>query len=213
MGEFIDFLYANIKLGPKKGDEHRVYTIPAYRGPEYTTGCYSFTPEELENINRTGCLFISTLGGWPPMKVDAGIPVHRPTNLIFFGDLMPKICHLLQYLDLNLVLLEVPDDETGFIWRDIPKGGHDSDGRELDVYDMEYRVKSWEGTAMVESGIQGGKYLFGAKLEILGRLADLPKLQPLKMIYPSLKDSHLILMEKEVPPPPPILDMQGDRLN
>lgn len=213
MGEFINFLYSNIMLGPKKGDEARVQTIHAYRGPEYTTGFYSMTPEELAESQKIGGVWISTLGGWPPIKVDAFIPVHKPTNVIFFGHLMPKICKLLQYLDLNIVVLEVLEDESGFTWRLLKGAGRDGDGAELDIWDLEYRTKTFEGTAMIENGLQGDKYLFGAKLEILGRLEDLPKLQPLKMIFPSLDDKHLILMEPESPPPAAILDISGNRMN
>jgi hypothetical protein len=214
---FIDFLYSNLELVAPKGMETEVVPIKAYRGPTHVAGCYQFSPEELAEINKTGVLWLSFMGqGWPPICVDAWIPRFKPVNMLFFGEEMPSICHLLQYLDLNLVILEVGEDKVSWNWRHRPGEGHDQDGGKLDIWDLEYRIRTVGAAGPFDSELKGGRYLFGEKLEIVGRLEELPRLQPLKMLYPMLRDDHLILMFPEERPKPKsatILGLDGQRFN
>lgn len=199
---FIDFLYANITLGPPKGLEDKVLEIKAFRGQEYITGCYSLSPEELEEINRTGVLWVSFMGNaWPPVKLDAFIPAHRPfTELKVYGEFMQKpgavVC--LYYLDLSLVLIKADPDQQDFIWRPVKMEKEEEftfwgETKPFFIYDLEYRV----GTSAVHTG---SRYLFSEKLEALGRFKDLERLHPLKLLYPFLNEpgseDYLVLAKR-----------------
>jgi hypothetical protein len=201
MPNFINFLYSNMVLGAPPGMEDRVQEINAFRGKEYITACLQLTPEELEEVNKTGgVIWLSMLSrAWPPVKVEAFVPAHNPVNIAIYGDEMISggIVQVLSYLDLNLILLEVGLNEGSFMWREVNAGGHTNDGSVVNIFDLEYRETDGAGE---ESPVKGGRYLFGEPLEILGRLRDLPKLEPLKLLYPSLRDDHLVLMQKDKPP-------------
>lgn len=204
-GTFIDFLYANMKLVAPPGLETRVNDIPVYKGSDFIQTCYQFSPQELEEINKTGVLWLSVLGhNWPPLGVNAWIPRHRPTDLIIFGDdfIQSGKVKILQYLDINLILLDSPIEETDFRWRKITGGGVNADGDPLDQYDLEFKVVTKDeinGETIDLSPIQGGRYLFAEELQILGRLTDLEVFQPLKYLFPDLQDHSLIMIQKPQP--------------
>lgn len=215
-GQFINFLYSNLVLKPAPGTEDRVYPIHAFKGKEYVTGFYQLTPEELAEINKTGGLWISFMGHkWPPVKIDAFVPAHSDQSLIYFGEFLKDKLHTLDYLDLHCYLLDVPEEWGSFQWKHIPDGGQDNDGRKMDVWDLEYRERYIDKATNVpcETGAQSGVMGFSEELVVVGRIGDLPRLQPLSFIYPSLKSSHLVLMHKEVEPPPAILNLEGERMN
>lgn len=209
---FIEFLYANIKLGPAKGDEARVATIPAFKGLEYTTGCYQLSDDELAEINKTGVIWLSTLYGWPPIKVDAGIPAHRPFNLEVYGEWLAtqdaagglRNVMVLYYLDLSLLFLRLGDPlHCDFRYRVDPVTepvALQAYGKTepFDIYDLQYR----EGTSSVHLG---GLYRISEPMEILGKYKDLERLQPLKILYPFLDvpeaAEFLVLTPKVAPPP------------
>jgi hypothetical protein len=200
-GSFIDFLYANMRLVAPPGQEAIVGEIPCYKGPNFIQSCYQLSPQELEEVNKTGVIWLSVLGQmWPPLRVDAWIPRHRPTDLIIFGD---EFIHsgkvkILQYLDINLIILDSPLEETDFRWREIKGGGTNADGDPIDQYDLEFKVirPAATGGGTELSPIQGGRYIFGEALEILGRLKDLEIFQPLKYIFPDLQDHTLVMVQK-----------------
>lgn len=194
-GQFINFLYANLILGAPKGMEDKVTPIHAFRGKNYVTGCYQFSAKELEEINKTGVLWLSFMGpNWPPVRVDAFIPAHNPDDVTIFGEEMSKRLHVLYYLDLAVFVLEVDPGEEDFAWQLVEKGGLVED-KQVDVFNLQFKQAPGESHT-------GDKYLFGEELVVLGFLRDLERLQPLKMLYPMLSDNHLILMKPEKAPEP-----------
>jgi len=211
--EFIPFLYCNTKLGPPKGQEVNVLTIDVFRGMEYATACVKFNEEELAEIQKTGVVWVSLMQppppknmNWPPIRVEAFIPVHKPTQCLIFGELMKTKLHLIQYMDLNLYVLEVNDNESEFTWDLMAKAGTDADGKAIDIWNLRYKVPG-------DSHYQGEDYLFGEELQVLGRLKDIPALQPLQYIFPMLKDEHLCLVHKPEEPKATIFGLNGKRLN
>jgi hypothetical protein len=205
-GKFIDFLYANLTLKSPPGMEGQVYEMKAYKSPNHITGFYQFTPEELAEINKVGGCWLSFMArSWPPVGVHAMLPALRPVDNLLLFDKTPERVQLLQYLDLNLILVLAPEEEGSFTWGPPSPGPEGPDGKPLEVWDLLYRVKTRDEAtgAMVETGLQGGKYLFSERLEILGRFKDLERLHPLKLIFPGLTEEVLCLMQADPPPPPP----------
>lgn len=212
--QFINFLYANTQLNPAPGDEDIVQPIHAYRGKSHMTARVQFSDEELAEIQKTGGVWLSMMQppapatNWPPVSVDAFIPYFQEVGFTIFGDHMikEKPWHILYYLDLCIVVMDVLSNEDDFAFKLFKDGANDGDGAKLDLWDLQYKTQG-------SDEFVGDKYLFGELFDIAGRLKDIPRLQPLKFIYPMLRDDHLILFPRPKTPPPPILNMDGERLN
>lgn len=72
MGHGVDFPGTNRKLGPPKGmDETSVYTLPVYSNGACCVSKWALSPEELEEVQRTGCVYVSVFSGksMPPIFV------------------------------------------------------------------------------------------------------------------------------------------------
>lgn len=182
--QFIPPLFANLQLGAAKGEEDRVNTIQVHKSDKDNEG--------KEHIN------------WPPVKVDAFIPKHKPCNIVVFGKEIVSRIQLLQYLDLNLIFLQTDPGELEFKFRHYPGAGTNADGAKIDLWDLMY--------SSTEDNFSGHKYEFGEELDIVGFLKDVPLLQPLKFLYPDLPDDWLILAPKPRPAPR-ILLINADRDN
>jgi hypothetical protein len=208
---FIDFLYANLKLGVPKGMEDRVVEIPAHKGIENITAFYQFSPEELEQLNRTGGVWISQIGGWRAVKIETYLPIHRPRTCQIYGPFMtsqdPFNHAPVFYLDLALLFVRADADHSDFIWRELPQlesfpakcSLPDGTLVPAPVFDLEFRDR----TSPVHVG---GRYLFSETLEVLGRFKDLPKLQPIAYLFPFLQEPDagdwLVLAFKDPLPEP-----------
>ena len=215
--EFIPFLYANCRLGPPAGmTEAEVRTIDVFKGEEYITGCVQFNEAELAEIAKTGVVWLSLMAQkWPPARVEAYLPAHKPADIIVFGTELAKKVHVLAYLDLTLVLLEMPEEEIPVSFLHKPGAGNNGDGGKVDIFDLQYKVRTMdEGSGQpVISETKGGKYEFGEELRILGRFGELERLAQLKYIFPNLRDDLLVLGIPDKPKPPPLYNIQGDQIN
>ncbi len=194
--EPIDFLYANAELQAPKGMEEKVAPLKCFVGDEYINACFKLSAEEIAEISKTGVIWISQLGKrWVPTRAEAFIPRNKPIDLILYSDKTASVTQLLAYLDLNLVLLDIADNEKEFRYNKIQD-------------DPAVWALSFKRALYTSSGVDGDakaieelsdrsspetSYLFSVPLTILGRLRDLDRLQPLKMLYPDLKDSLLVL--------------------
>lgn len=73
MAEPSNFDWSNAAYGPPEGmTEEQVQTIFAYHGVDRAydckrvVSCWKLTKEELEEVNRTGRIWLNCLGGLPP---------------------------------------------------------------------------------------------------------------------------------------------------
>lgn len=63
MGRPVDFAGTNMTLGPPKGmTEDQVQTVKAYHGNGQFVLCWKMSPEELDEINATGMVWLSLMG-------------------------------------------------------------------------------------------------------------------------------------------------------
>lgn len=63
MASAVDFKGANLTLTAAKGDEDRVREMKAFFNGNTTVSCWELSPEELEEVSRTGKVFVSILSG------------------------------------------------------------------------------------------------------------------------------------------------------
>jgi hypothetical protein len=70
MAEGVHFHGANMRLGPPRGAEN-VEPLHTYTNGTCSVSCWQLSEEELAEINRTGCVYVSILSGrtQPPVFV------------------------------------------------------------------------------------------------------------------------------------------------
>lgn len=75
MAEPIRFKGSNAVIGA--GDNPGVLDLPAFFNGSRLVSCWRLTPEELEEVQRTGCVFLSVLyHSMPPVLVGSGTVVN-----------------------------------------------------------------------------------------------------------------------------------------
>jgi hypothetical protein len=211
---FIDFPYSNLRLDPAAGDEKTVYTMRAYGGPSGITACVELDPEDLEMIQKTGCIWVHVCGSnWAPMSVHSTVPALNPglNGLRVFGDVLPRLVMedkeghsfgVIHYLDLSFVYIKAPENRCLFRWKTIRPDADQAKAFGIDagaeIYDLEYEEIE-PGEKMPSGQVNAFTYLFSQPLEFLGRLRDLPRLHPMKIIHPFLSDDMLIFLPKDKP--------------
>jgi hypothetical protein len=71
MGHPVDFKGANSILSGPEGSEN-IYAMRVFRNGISSTSCWALSPEEVEEIERTGRIFITVLAGQSQPPVFAG---------------------------------------------------------------------------------------------------------------------------------------------
>lgn len=71
MAEAIDFPGSNMILGAPIGHEESVSDLYTFTNGNCSVSCWRLSAEEMEEINRTGCIFLSIFSGrsQPPVFV------------------------------------------------------------------------------------------------------------------------------------------------
>ncbi len=85
MAEACSFDESNLVLSAPEGLESRVSALSVYKGLDsgFSTvvSCWKFTQQELDNINKTGRVFIGVMGEtMPPIWVDGNHPFKQESN-------------------------------------------------------------------------------------------------------------------------------------
>jgi hypothetical protein len=74
MAKPVGFDQANTVLGPPPGRADEIDPLFIYRYNGQCVSCWRLSPEELEEVKRTGCIFVNVLSGetQPPILIWAG---------------------------------------------------------------------------------------------------------------------------------------------
>jgi hypothetical protein len=75
MGEPVEFDGCNLRLLPPAGDEDTVMAMYAFRNGRDTVSCWRLAESELEEVMRTGCVWLDVATGRsppPPVYVGSG---------------------------------------------------------------------------------------------------------------------------------------------
>lgn len=73
MAQPTEFAEANVVLGPPVGSEEDVIAMQVRRADRELVSCWRLSPEEIEEVNRTGMVWLSVWGDrtQPPVLVTA----------------------------------------------------------------------------------------------------------------------------------------------
>ena len=63
MARGVKFSGANGSLGAPTGDEDRVCSLPVFRNGTCVVSCWEFSEEEIQEIIKTKCIYLSLLSG------------------------------------------------------------------------------------------------------------------------------------------------------
>lgn len=85
MAETINFPGANVRLDAPPGLEEQVHDIVAYKGPctcgdcpEQVVTCWRLSPEELEQVKKTGVVWLYLMGpSMQPAYIGTDSPFHQ----------------------------------------------------------------------------------------------------------------------------------------
>lgn len=69
MAEGIDIVGGNLTMKAPAGEEDRVQDLLVFAGRGSLVTAWRLSPEELENVQRTGIVYVSFWGGMPPTFV------------------------------------------------------------------------------------------------------------------------------------------------
>lgn len=83
MADFVDFNYANFIFQAAPGDEGTVRDMPCFRGAGVTIAAVKLSEAELEEVAKTGVVWLSVIGdGWYPTAVTTTPPFTRPNGVV-----------------------------------------------------------------------------------------------------------------------------------
>jgi hypothetical protein len=91
MGTAVTFPGKNFDFGPPPGqDEHQCGTLPVMADRVNNVSCWKLTPEELAEINESGCVFLNVQSGKFMFPVFVG-SISAVNQLVADGGLIAKV--------------------------------------------------------------------------------------------------------------------------
>lgn len=76
MANAVGFQGADFTFAAPKGSEDRVHDLHVAKFDDHTVSCWRLTPEELEQVQKTGVVWLQIMGhGMYPVYV-SGVPLH-----------------------------------------------------------------------------------------------------------------------------------------
>lgn len=89
MGLPLDFAGTNVVMTAPRGEEDNVSAVRAFRNERCCVTCWTFSPEEMEEIVRTGRVYLSVYGngGMPPVYIGAESVVRE--HVAQYGETFP----------------------------------------------------------------------------------------------------------------------------